>query len=539
MAGMGKKIYTHVVLLAFVSFIVYLPVLSFYFCSDDFGMVGNFSFHEVLKCFLGRCAISENASGWYRPTTILLYFMEYHLWGYHAFGYHFTNLILHAGCTLAVYFFSSALTKNREVSLLSALFFAVHPIHVDAIAWISTRHALLAAFFYVLSFVFFLRSRKRRNVYAYGASVFFFVLALCSKEDAVTLPFVLLVYRFMLDREFKLLLLSPFFLLMFFYLTFKALVLKTPGGFGMDFVFLQVHPSVYLREYLMVRIQQLSFPYAFRETVLPVSLVFAWMLSLFIFYLKKFTQPAFLMIFLAFTFLPYIFVSTNPWMGGWHVYLPSVPFCILLGKFFVRLIKDSPEKITRALSCFGAACVVFFYVFTSIGRLGDWEIASRLSREIPQRIRAFIPAGEKAVRIYAYGIPHNYKGAYVYANGFESALKMSFNDPSLKAHPEFLLNLPALDSLGRVAFVHHNYIFVCLNGTMYRLLPYTRKQGYYLFEELSGRKFYVVFKDYYPAAKKIIEKYATGNNTYASYLQGEINNEIARAMLKHVIKSEP
>lgn len=124
-----KEIAFKCLILILISSIIYLPTLSFYFISDDFDRIGPFKISEVIKCFYSKCNISENAVGWYRPLCGLIYYFEYHIWGYNPFGYHLTNLILHILCTVSVYFLVKVLMKKDNIAFLSSIFFAVHPIH--------------------------------------------------------------------------------------------------------------------------------------------------------------------------------------------------------------------------------------------------------------------------------------------------------------------------------------------------------------------------------------------------------------------------
>jgi Tfp pilus assembly protein PilF len=147
----------------------------------------------------------------YRPLTWVTFGLDYSLWGMNPFGYHFTSLLLHAANALLVYFLAlrllsvawSADSPSKDIRLklaaaLAAALFAVHPLRVEAVVWLSARNHLLAALFYLSAIVCYLRVavgvRKRwRNRCWLIAAVFLYGLSLLSQPSGITLPIVLLI----------------------------------------------------------------------------------------------------------------------------------------------------------------------------------------------------------------------------------------------------------------------------------------------------------------------------------------------------------
>ncbi len=129
------------------------------------------------------------ALGYYRPIPIFLNGLDAQLWGRRPFGFHLTNVLFHLGVVLSFYFLAARLLRHRPAALGVSLLFAVHPAHTESVTFISGRVDVVAAFFYVLSLLWFVRAwdsenRERRT----ALSLLFFFLALLSKEMAVTLP---------------------------------------------------------------------------------------------------------------------------------------------------------------------------------------------------------------------------------------------------------------------------------------------------------------------------------------------------------------
>ncbi|MDX6768008.1 MAG: tetratricopeptide repeat protein [Elusimicrobiota bacterium] len=116
--------------------------------------------------------------------------MDLRLWGASAFAFHLTNAALHAAATAA--FFGVARRFLKEGALIAALLFAVHPLRVESVSWISERRDLLCGLFCCLSVSAHLDKKR-------GLSLLFFALAGLSKGMAVTLPLALTL----LDRRWK------------------------------------------------------------------------------------------------------------------------------------------------------------------------------------------------------------------------------------------------------------------------------------------------------------------------------------------------
>ncbi|MFA5156565.1 MAG: tetratricopeptide repeat protein [Candidatus Omnitrophota bacterium] len=136
----------------------------------------------------------------YRPVTTATYFLDYHFWKLSVFGYHLTNLLLHIINAVLLFVFVWAITSNRMAGLFAGLLFAVHPVNAEAVGIISFREDLLAFLFYLSSLLFYIKaatalSRKGR-ILLYGFSLSSFLFALFSKEMAVTLPFLLVLYDY-------------------------------------------------------------------------------------------------------------------------------------------------------------------------------------------------------------------------------------------------------------------------------------------------------------------------------------------------------
>lgn len=135
---------------------------------------------------------SFHASNWH-PVTWLSHMLDVELYGMNAGGHHFSSLLLHLINSLLLFFVLKNMTGAPLRSCAVALLFAIHPLHVESVAWVAERKDVLSTFFWLLttwSYIRFVRTKKRD---AYLLAILFFLLALMAKPMAVTLPFALLL----------------------------------------------------------------------------------------------------------------------------------------------------------------------------------------------------------------------------------------------------------------------------------------------------------------------------------------------------------
>lgn len=136
--------------------------------------------------------LSGEQANWH-PLTWISLMLDTSLFGFHPAGYHLTNLLLHAASTLVLYAAILRMTERRWPSALVAALFAVHPIHVESVAWITERKDTLSQFFGMCALWGYARYAKTERDAYYLLTGLFLVLSLLAKQTLVTFPFVLLL----------------------------------------------------------------------------------------------------------------------------------------------------------------------------------------------------------------------------------------------------------------------------------------------------------------------------------------------------------
>ena len=135
---------------------------------------------------------STEHANWF-PITWLSHMLDIELYGLRAGPHHLTSVAIHALSTLLLFGLLRKTTGDRWPSAFVALVFAVHPLHVESVAWISERKDVLCAFFFILTLWAYVHYVDRPGALRYSIILVPFACGIMSKPMIVTLPFVLLL----------------------------------------------------------------------------------------------------------------------------------------------------------------------------------------------------------------------------------------------------------------------------------------------------------------------------------------------------------
>ncbi|WP_223923236.1 tetratricopeptide repeat protein [Geobacter sp. AOG2] len=181
--------------LSVLTITVYWGVLRNGFLNyDDFQYVTNnrhvtsgISMENVVWAFT-----SGYAANWH-PITWLSHMLDVELFGMDPRGHHLVNLLFHSANTCLLFLILTRITGTVWRSLLVATLFAVHPLHVESVAWIAERKDVLSTFFGMLAIIAYSWYVRKRTAWPYLVLCGCFLLSLMSKPMMVTLPFVMLL----------------------------------------------------------------------------------------------------------------------------------------------------------------------------------------------------------------------------------------------------------------------------------------------------------------------------------------------------------
>jgi len=194
--------------LLLVAVLAYWPAIRHggFIWDDGYNITGNALLLSPagLRDIWTQVGPGEGGTLQYYPLTYTSFWLEYRLWGLRPAGYHLTNVLLHG--LNAVLLWIILLRLRVPGALLAAAVFALHPVHVESVAWVTERKNVLSGLFYFLSLLSFIRffsldersegkpsSRLAGGRFAYYLGLALFVCALASKTATVTLPAALLL----------------------------------------------------------------------------------------------------------------------------------------------------------------------------------------------------------------------------------------------------------------------------------------------------------------------------------------------------------
>ncbi len=190
--------------IAVITFLAFSSILDNEFVNwDDPAYFNN----RLIKS-LSWANIKEIFSGFHKqffsqPMVLLSFAVEYHFFHNNPTVYHTTNLLLHIINSFLVFYLVTLLNKRVLVAFVAAALFAIHPLHVESVAWMAERKDVLSGVFFISAMIFYVLYRKSENIKWLLPSFVVFTLALFTKTIAVTLPFVLVLFDYLERRDFK------------------------------------------------------------------------------------------------------------------------------------------------------------------------------------------------------------------------------------------------------------------------------------------------------------------------------------------------
>jgi len=229
----------HIPLILIITFIIYIPALSAGFVNwDDPDYVGENSY---LIRDLSRLPelFTTPVQGNYHPLTMFSLALNFAISGDNEWSYHLFNLLFHLVNCYLVYRLAFLLSKNNSlIALVTSLLFAIHPLHVESVAWISERKDVLYALFFIAGHITYTKYIDTASKKQYWLTLLFVVLSLMSKPAAVIFPVSLFCIDILRRRQFSFKLITekiPFFIpaIIMGLLTINAQ--KTVGATGEEY----------------------------------------------------------------------------------------------------------------------------------------------------------------------------------------------------------------------------------------------------------------------------------------------------------------
>lgn len=377
-----------------LSILVYVNTLRMDFVYDDLLQIKELplirDIRYIPRLFAGDMwQILGGKAPYYRPLFYTSFSLDYLFWKENPFGYHLTNILLHAAVSLLVYLLTRRIAKSRVAALAAGILFVVHPVHAEAVTWISARCDLLAAFFMLFSyftFTIFLEKGKKAILLV---SLVAFFMSLLSKEMAITLPLLVFFHVWCFtEASWKKKLVWPalYGVAALPYLLIRILVLdiqswgshplfwKICTGIGLvvSYTRLLLFPAN-LKVFYNVPIQKI---FLSPDVLVPFLLLSA-IIATIIVSLKYDKRVFFCLLWIYVTLLPvsgFVTLLSPALMAERYLYIPSVGFCMAGGILFSKLLhaEERGWQLSRAVNLAGTAVIIILAVFT-LRRNHAWE----------------------------------------------------------------------------------------------------------------------------------------------------------------------
>ena len=393
--------------------IVYYPLSEndfLYYWDDQWCVInpytsGGLTWENIYRIF------TETHGGQYSPLNEIGYVLIYSLFGYSPVIFHLAGLGVHLLNVVLLYFFLSGLLtqssrlatmNNKQIVFLATLLWAIHPVNVEPVAWISASKVLVYTSFYLTGLLCYLKFIRTEKLSYYVATL---ALTLCSclgKEQAVVFPLCLLLVDFVTDRgllrlkiwEEKL----PFLLLSLYMGTIPMLA----QGFRREELDYPLIDRVVFAAYSLIAYLtkclipiKLSYLYPFPMLpgyAMPFRFWFYPVVVIFVVYCIYLLRQRRIILFTSLFFLIHLLfvlhiipISRFAIVADRYLYLPGVASCLLMAYLFVTIMHLKEKRVRRMMivsliiySCY-LGCYTNYYV-------RQWQNSDSIKKELRELI---------------------------------------------------------------------------------------------------------------------------------------------------------
>ncbi len=391
-------------LLALAVALAYANSLKADFVYDDYAFVFN---NEAIRTFtppskflLSPEAFSQPVSYHvYRPLASFTFALNYALGGLEPVGYHLVNLSFHTLNVFLLFLLLQQLGFQRGPSFAGALIFAVHPVHTEAVTWISGRGNVLFLFFFLLAYSLYISAGSRsgfRRLLLFLGAVAAYGVSLLAKEMAIPLPALLFGHDLYFHPEWsprrrlrQAWMYVPFAVVAVGYVLLRSHVLGRLGqvpyhGGSVYVTFLAMLRAVSIYTKLLFVPVGLSLSRHFQPhhslfdaSVFPSLCLVILMVAAAVAAFRRASYFSFCLYWFAVTMLPVSnIIPVNAIVADRFLYGPSIGFCILLAVCAAGV--PNMRQSRRRIAVAGIVAMVFCFMLLAIGRNNDWSDATRL-----------------------------------------------------------------------------------------------------------------------------------------------------------------
>jgi tetratricopeptide (TPR) repeat protein len=457
----GKKSFNPWLIIAGIvvfTVVVFLPMLQNQFTSwDDPDYITNNMKIWKLNAENLKFIFTQPIAYNYHPLTMLSLGINYYFSKLNPFSYFLTNLILHLTNVVLVFWFIFSISKkNINVATFVALVFAIHPMHVESVAWATERKDVLYTLFFIGGLITWLHYLRTNKLIYFIATILLAIFSMLSKPAAIIFPLVIIAIDFYEKEKFEIkaqLNKIPFFIIAAFFM-YMTLIAQTQdnsivGDFKKytvieRFLFASYGFVVYILKLFAPAHLATFHPYPKSiEILVYLSPIIIALLVAFVYYFKE--KRKLLLFGLMFYFINLILVLQFVSIGDAvyaerYTYVPYIGLCFILG----MLLFNSNIKINRNLIWGGIAAYSLVFAYSANARVKVWHNSETLWTDMiekyPDSDRGYYDLGnyyfekgdnEKAIPLFgkAIKVGTNYKS---YANRGLALMKQLKYDEAIQ-----------------------------------------------------------------------------------------------------------
>ncbi|MDD5527690.1 MAG: hypothetical protein PHO56_01795 [Patescibacteria group bacterium] len=435
-----------------------------FFVSDDWDFLTQVANpHQPLWRYFFTNYVGTHAGGSYRPLVVWFWAAAYHFFQLNYFWYHLVQIFFHAANAVLLYFivlnfFQPEKKQERFIlAAIAAVIFAILPNHSEAVAWIAAVNDPLCAFFYLASLLSLLLCLKfaKAKYWLYAASLLFFSAAIFTKEMAMSLPFIVLIfagYYFWQQREraAKILIATPYFIILagYFWLRYRAIGLFF-GYYGETHLHLGLAKIAadcadIVIGFVLSDKARAVFSLWLNNNLVIISVIFSLLLVWLIYltWKKKWAAwPWLIFLSLLVSLAPVASLGVNLTRtyfseeGERYGYLPSIFFATIAAALIIARWK----KIKHRLPC----RIIFPIIICllAVGLAGqllikNWRFAeaAAVAQKTLQGAVTEMRQGNYAGVLF-FGLPDNFHGAPIFRNGWQEAIDFYLPKPPIILAP--------------------------------------------------------------------------------------------------------
>jgi len=399
---------TFLLLTILITVLCFLPSIHSFFVTDDFFWLyyyGGKSWGEVPQKIVYFFTHPQN-DGFYRPVTDVFFCFDFLIWKINPIGYHITNLFLHISVTTFLFYWCKKFVTNTWAACFGTLFFALHPLHTDAVTYISGRTELVFSFFFFVSIYFTTRYIVRGSKKDMFLGLIGYFLSQYSKETAIVMiPIVFFLPMCLkktaancsskiIKRKNKSML--GLSLIAISYMAWRQLFVGAKlNRYGWDIGSESILRFFYnsLLTFVPINLQNLGVaPYDSISTSILVFLLVVGVVgtgTLFFFLIRMLDRDdlytiSFFLLWVTFSFFPILFMS-----GARYSYLPSAGTSVIVGIVIFNVLDKINNKFKKkyaymVMAGFSIPLFLFFStriternkIYTKVGNTANKTLSS-------------------------------------------------------------------------------------------------------------------------------------------------------------------